>query len=74
MIFVCIFLRDQVLGGCDEVVENVLFALFRSGFMPFLAVLAAAAEVGDRENAVGIEPDAGALAEKYGVSLIPYPP
>ena len=41
--------RRQPLGGRDEVVEDVLLALEHAGLVPLLAVLAAAAQVGERE-------------------------
>ena len=40
-----------MLGRRDEVVEHVLFLQLRAGLVPFLSVLAAAAQVGDREDA-----------------------
>src|SRR5260370_14015995 len=40
-----VMIVDQVLGCADEIVEHVLFHAQHSGFVPFLAVLAAAANV-----------------------------
>ena len=48
-------LRDEVLGGRDEVVEDVLLLLEHAGAVPGLAVLAAAAQVGEREDAAALE-------------------
>src|SRR5262245_13326953 len=44
-----------MLRGRDEVVEDVLLALAHAGAMPGLAVLAATAQVGEREHAAVIE-------------------
>ena len=50
-------LADQVLGGGDEVVEDVLLLELGTGSVPALAVLAAATKVGDGENAAHLQPD-----------------
>ena len=49
-------LGDQVLAGGGEVVEHVLLALAHAGAVPLLAVLGAAAQVGDRPDAAGRDP------------------
>ena len=46
-----VFSGDQVLGGGDEVVEDVLLVLEHAGLVPLLAVLRAAAQVGDAVDA-----------------------
>ncbi len=48
---------DQILGGSDEIVEHVLFHVQHSGFVPFLAVLAAAAHVRHCENPAHFHPN-----------------
>src|SRR5688500_15209142 len=48
-------LADKELGGRDEVVEHVLLLVEHPGAMPFLAVLAAAAQVREREDAAAVE-------------------
>src|SRR4030095_2710022 len=52
-----IFVVDQVLRRGDEIVEHVLLGVEHSGFVPFLAVLAAAAQVRDRENSSHLHPN-----------------
>ena len=47
---------DQLLGRPDEVVEDVLLVPQHSRAMPFLAVLAAAAQVGERPDAAALQP------------------
>ena len=49
-------LGDEVLGGCDEVVEDILLAQLLAGLVPLAAVLAAAAEIRNRERAAELEP------------------
>ena len=49
-------LGDEVVGHGGEVVEDVLLALEAAGVVPGRAVLAAAAQVGDRQHATGREP------------------
>ena len=46
---------DQVLGAVDEVVEGVLLLHHAALFAPFLAQLAAAADVRDHVNHAAIE-------------------
>ena len=48
--------RDEVFGGGVEVVEDVLLAVEHAGLMPCLAILTAAAQVGDRVDATELEP------------------
>src|SRR5208282_4239157 len=50
------FLGDQPLGRGDEVVEDVLLVGTGPGLVPLLAVLAAAAEVGDRVDSTHLHP------------------
>src|SRR5205807_10644228 len=52
-----VFVVDQVLGRGDEIIEDVLFDVQHSGFVPFLAVLAATAQVGQRVNAAHFHPN-----------------
>ena len=63
MIFVGIFLRDQVFGGGDEIVEHVLFFLEHAGAMPVFAKLSAAAKVGDGVDAAVFHPQIHAATE-----------
>jgi hypothetical protein len=55
-----VFVVDQVLGRGDEIVEYVLFRVQHSTFVPFLAVFAAAAQIGDRIDAATFFARAGA--------------
>ena len=69
-------LGDQVVGDRGEVVEDVLLALEPARVVPGGAVLAAAAQVRDRQHAAGREParrtPAGSVASS-GMSKPPYP-
>ena len=47
---------DEVFGGGDEVVEDVLLVLEHGGLVPGLAVFVAAAQVGQREEAALLHP------------------
>ena len=64
---------DQPLGGGVEVVEDVLLVAAHAGAVPLLALLAAAAQVGDGVDAAGLDPrqDRRGVA---GVSGTPKPP
>ena len=57
---------DEELGRRDEVVEDVLFVVERSRLVPFLAVLAAAPEVGLRVDTAELQPDEVADGEPRG--------
>ena len=46
---------DEVLRRRDEIVEDVLLLVEHAGAVPGLAVLAAAAQVRQREHAAGVE-------------------
>ena len=48
---------DQILGGRDEVVEDVLLTILGPRQVPLLPVLAAPAEVGHRQDAATLDPD-----------------
>lgn len=37
--------RDQVFPGSNEIIDTTLFPLLTSGFVPFLAIFAAAANI-----------------------------
>ena len=50
-------LGDEELGGGDEVVEDVLLLQAGAGFVPGLAVFAAAAEAGLGEEAAELHPE-----------------
>ena len=39
----CVLLRNQVFGGGDEIIEDILFDVFLTRFMPLLAVFASPA-------------------------------
>ena len=60
-------LRDQALGGGDEVVEDVLLALQASGVVPRLAVLAAAAQVAPPRYTPPASSQGTMLERKLGV-------
>ena len=55
---------DQPFGGGDEVVEDVLLVVLLARLVPRLAVLAAAAQVGDGQDAARLQPDDLAGAER----------
>ena len=57
-------LRDQVLGAGDEVLPGVRLGRLEAGLVPVLAVDAAAARIGHREHAAGVEPGEPAGAEE----------
>ena len=57
------FSRDQVFGGGDEVVEDVLLFLQHAGAVPVFAKLAAAAQVGDGIDAAVLHPEIHAAVE-----------
>ena len=52
-----VFLLDQILGRGREIIEHVLFVRQIAGLVPFLAELAAAADVGDDIDPAAIEPE-----------------
>ena len=45
LVFIGVFLADEIFSGRDEVVEHVLFLHFGSGYVPVLTVFAAATQV-----------------------------
>ncbi len=57
-------LRDQVLRGRDEVVEDVLLPAEHAGPVPSLAVLSSATEIREREEAAAIEEQGVARIER----------
>src|SRR4030081_1469528 len=57
MIFVGIFLRDQIFAGGDEVVKNILLLLQHASAMPVFAELGAPAQVSDSVNAAVLHPE-----------------
>src|ERR1700739_2433858 len=59
-----IFMIDQVLRACDEIVEDVLLANQLSSLMPFFAVFPTAAKIGVNEDAVLVEPNSGQESEQ----------
>src|ERR1700680_190503 len=63
VILVGIFFGDQVLGGRDHVVKNILFLVEHAGAVPVLAELGAAAQVGDGVDAAVLHPQIGGAAE-----------
>ena len=69
-----VFLGDQPFGGGDEIVEHVLLLCLRAGLVPLVAILAAAAQVGDRIDAAHLHPDERCGRRKPGVSEMLKPP
>src|ERR1039458_5684518 len=65
VIFVGVFLRDEILAGSDEVVKYVLLLLQHAGAMPVFAELGPAAQVGNRENAAVLHPEISAAVETW---------
>ena len=63
VILVGIFLGDQVLGGGDHVVEDILFLVEHAGAVPVFAELGPAAQVGDGVDAAVLHPEIGGAAE-----------
>ncbi len=63
MIFVSVFLRDQIFAGSDEVVEDVLLFIKHAGAMPVFTELGTAAQIGDRVNATVLHPEIHAAVE-----------
>jgi len=59
-----VVLADQVFRRGDEVVEHICLRRFGAGLVPFLAVLAAAAQVRDRVHAAHLEPALDRRAER----------
>jgi hypothetical protein len=57
---------DEEFGCADEVVEDVLFAVFHAGLVPCLTKFAAAAEIDLGVDATGFEPCDSAGAEGWG--------
>ncbi len=57
---------DEPLGGGDEVVEDVLFAVFDSLLVPVFAVFAAAAKIGDGEHPAEFHPAEPAHGKRWG--------
>ena len=57
VLLVGVLFGDQLLGGGDEVVEDVLLLVEHAGAVPVLAELAAAAQVGHGEDAAVLEPE-----------------
>src|SRR6266478_2080360 len=58
-----IFLGDQPVGGGDEVIEDLLLVQLCSRQVPLLAVLTAAAKIGDRIHSAHLHPDQPAHRE-----------
>ena len=52
-----VFVLTKELGGGDEVVKNVLFLVEHTGLVPFFAVFASAAQIGDGIYAALLEPN-----------------
>ena len=52
-----VFLLDQVFGGSDEVIKDVLLFLQHPGLVPSLAVFTASPQVGHGVDAVVLEQD-----------------
>ena len=50
------FLLNEIFGGGDEVIENVLFLQSHAGFVPLFAVLVSAPQVGDGVNSAFFHP------------------
>ena len=48
-----------MFGAGDEIIEDILFFEFHASLMPFLAVFAAATEIGHDVNASHVEPGDG---------------
>src|SRR5271154_4965845 len=56
---------DQAFGAGNEVVKHILFVNSAAVFVPVLAKFAAAAQVGDGENASGLEPGMDTDVKKW---------
>jgi len=54
-----VFLSDEVFGTADEVIEDILFFKEHAGFVPFLAVFAAATEICHDVDATHVHPGDG---------------
>ncbi len=63
VILVGILFGDQVLGGGDHVIEDILFFVEHAGAVPVFAELGAAAQVGDGEDAAVLHPEISGAAE-----------
>src|SRR5262249_44280850 len=60
-----VLLIDEPLHGGEEVVEDVLLLGEHAGLVPALAVLAAAAQVGDGEHAAALQEQEAARVERW---------
>ena len=56
MILVSMFFGDEVLGGGDHVVEDVLFFVEHAGAVPVFTELGTPAQVGDGVDAAVLHP------------------
>src|ERR1700684_900140 len=67
-----VFLLDQVFARGREIIEHVLFFREVPGLMPFLAELAAAADICHHKNAAVIEPKAaGEIKTRRHADAVP---
>src|SRR6185369_4150714 len=70
MLFVGVLLLDQILGGSDEIVENILFFVEHSGAVPRLSELSSPPQVGNGIHPAAFQPCKAVAAKLWRIADI----